>query len=230
MALEDIVVEHDEHTYRMGVREEDGKIFTTMPDNLQLLESPSDIYEVIKKLRDAFKPPEEAIVNNMEYNSRNAELFKENFFPKELETLYYMSLGYNNKAIAQNMKISKNTVKTNIIRLYGKFRFPNHGNKRVLTTMDYQKALPHLFPMRQYDPIELTNRQYEVARMIAEGRTRADIAEELVIGDTTVHTHTNDIYNRVRDQLPPGYVLQVHIVNLFSSGAFYSKSNPTDVR
>jgi len=232
LKLEDIVVEHEGNTYSMGVEEEDGKIFTTMPDNLHELESPSDIYRVIEKLRDAFKPPEEAIINNIEYNPNAAKFFKERFQQRQLETMYYLSLGYNDEVIAQNMLIGKTSVMNYITSInYRIIGWPDHLDKRVSIAMNFPKAFPHIFPMRQYDPIELTDRKYEIARMIAEGRTNSSIAEELVISASTVKSHVKNISRKIGDQLPSGYDYHVHIANIFSSGAFYSESNnPTGVR
>jgi len=175
--------------------------------------------------------PDGVVVNNIEYNPKSAKFFKENFTPKQLQTLYYLSLGYNNESIAQNRNIGEKTVEKHIKNVYRIMDFPNHMNKRVPTAMDYRKAFPHLFPMRQYYPIKLTDRQYEVARMTAEGYTNISQAMELEIKVAAIERRTTFISRRVRDQLPSGYILRVHIANLFSGGVFYSKSNnPAVVR
>jgi DNA-binding NarL/FixJ family response regulator len=48
-------------------------------------------------------------------------------------------------------------------------------------------ALPRL-------PADLTERELEVLRRLASGRTKRQIAAELVISASTVHTHTVHIY------------------------------------
>ena len=46
-----------------------------------------------------------------------------------------------------------------------------------------QAALPPL-------PADLTERELEILRRLAAGRTKGEIAAELVISPSTVHTHT----------------------------------------
>ena len=43
-------------------------------------------------------------------------------------------------------------------------------------------------------PVELTERELEVLRLLASGRTKRQIAAELFISFSTVHTHTVHIY------------------------------------
>ena len=43
-------------------------------------------------------------------------------------------------------------------------------------------------------PADLTERELEVLRLLAGGRTKRQIAAELVVSQSTVHTHTVHIY------------------------------------
>ena len=43
-------------------------------------------------------------------------------------------------------------------------------------------------------PAELTEREFEILRLLVGGRTKREIATELVISPSTVHTHTVHIY------------------------------------
>ena len=43
-------------------------------------------------------------------------------------------------------------------------------------------------------PAGLTEREFEILRRLASGRTKREIAAELVISPSTVHTHTVHIY------------------------------------
>jgi DNA-binding NarL/FixJ family response regulator len=43
-------------------------------------------------------------------------------------------------------------------------------------------------------PVDLTERELEVLRLLASGRTKREIAGELFISHSTVHTHTVHIY------------------------------------
>jgi DNA-binding NarL/FixJ family response regulator len=51
---------------------------------------------------------------------------------------------------------------------------------------------PELPPL----PAGLTERELDVLRRLAAGRTKRRIAEELVISPSTVHTHTVHIYDK----------------------------------
>ena len=51
---------------------------------------------------------------------------------------------------------------------------------------------------RQEYPDGLTERQAEVLRLIAGGKTNSEIAEELVLSERTVQRHVADIYTKIR--------------------------------
>ncbi|MBV9230332.1 MAG: response regulator transcription factor, partial [Chloroflexi bacterium] len=46
-------------------------------------------------------------------------------------------------------------------------------------------------------PVKLTQREREVLRLLAQGLTSAQIAEQLVIGQVTVNAHVRSIYNKL---------------------------------
>jgi DNA-binding CsgD family transcriptional regulator len=45
-------------------------------------------------------------------------------------------------------------------------------------------------------PVDLTERELEVLRLLVRGRTKREIAAELFISHSTVHTHTVHIYEK----------------------------------
>jgi DNA-binding CsgD family transcriptional regulator len=51
-------------------------------------------------------------------------------------------------------------------------------------------------PTRSSWPADLTDREVEVLRLLAQGRTRKQIATSLFISESTVHTHTTHIYEK----------------------------------
>jgi len=196
-------------------KEEDGNIFTRLPDSL-------DSSTLLKLIH--LDLPERAVINGIEYDLKAAEFFK-GLSPRTLGVLYYMSLGNKYEGITQKMGIKKSSVQTHLIKFYDKIYIPNDKNKHVSVSTTFQKTFPHIFPVQQYEPIKLTNRQYEVAQKIAEGYSNTFISTELGTVIETIKRHENEISLKIRDQLPNDYNLRVHIANLFNSGVFYSKSN-----
>jgi DNA-binding NarL/FixJ family response regulator len=51
-------------------------------------------------------------------------------------------------------------------------------------------------PTRSSWPAGLTDREVDVMRLLARGRTRKQIATSLYISESTVHTHTTHIYEK----------------------------------
>ena len=51
-------------------------------------------------------------------------------------------------------------------------------------------------PVRATWPAGLTDREVEVLRLLARGRTRKQIAAKLYISPSTVHTHTLHVYEK----------------------------------
>lgn len=51
-------------------------------------------------------------------------------------------------------------------------------------------------PTRAAWPAALTNREVDVPRVLARGQTRKQIANQLFIPESTVHTHTAHIYEK----------------------------------
>src|SRR5581483_9099824 len=63
----------------------------------------------------------------------------------------------------------------------------------VRAVLDAAGAPPPAFPPL---PADLTERELDVLRRLIAGRTKREIASELVISQSTVHTHTVHIYGK----------------------------------
>ena len=58
-------------------------------------------------------------------------------------------------------------------------------------------ALQHADPMDGYDGPELTQREHEVLKLVAQGLTNAEIAAELILGVETVRTHMSRLLGKL---------------------------------
>ena len=62
-----------------------------------------------------------------------------------------------------------------------------------------QRVLQELARPRQQPDVDpaLTPREIEVLRLVAQGRSNREIADELVISEVTVRTHVSNILNKL---------------------------------
>lgn len=68
----------------------------------------------------------------------------------------------------------------------------------VVRTMQKSLGIPHVqTPRFDNSRPELTQREIEVMKLIGEGLNNKDIAERLVITETTVKTHVNNIFGKL---------------------------------
>lgn len=75
-----------------------------------------------KTLNDLLKYFEKEIITDEPKVNYDLSIFEDLLTPKELEVLNLMSLGYSNKNISLNLKISNNTTKTHIKNIYQKLQ------------------------------------------------------------------------------------------------------------
>jgi HD-GYP domain-containing protein (c-di-GMP phosphodiesterase class II)/DNA-binding CsgD family transcriptional regulator len=74
----------------------------------------------------------------------------------------------------------------------------------VRAVLDAAGAPPPAFPPL---PADLTERELQVLRLLAGGRTKRQIAAELVVSQSTVHTHTVHIYAKCGVQTRAGLAM-----------------------
>ena len=75
-----------------------------------------------------------------------------------------------------------------------------------------QSRLPHLV---EENP--LTEREFEIIRLLAEGLVKKEIASQLKIGYSTVDTHVAHIYEKLDVSNAPAAVDRAHRLGLFST-------------
>jgi LuxR family maltose regulon positive regulatory protein len=72
--------------------------------------------------------------------------------------------------------------------------FPKDASEAIQVTVPPQPAALSLQPLAE----PLSARELEVLRMIASGKSNAEIARMLVIAISTVKTHTNSIFSKLQ--------------------------------
>jgi len=77
--------------------------------------------------------------------------------------------------------------------------------------------IPRPAPPKEVD--ELTTREREVFRLIAAGRSNAEIAQELYISDTTVKTHVTHIFQKLHLRDRAQAVVLAYETGLFEADA-----------
>lgn len=224
-SLDDIVAELNGQKFVMAVSEEDGKIFTTLPDEFYEIKNPADFYEVLRQFRDDFKPEDGATVNNEVYDAESAEHFMKNYTPRQLEVLYYLSLGTKINSISDIIDIKIRGQVTEIMKKY-RSHSPDSTRRDVINS--FRHAFPHLYQFPKKGPFELTDQEYDIARRTLEGETHEQTATVYGVSKSFINHCLIDIYDRFRDQLQenqnPKFVLGIY----FDLGLFYSKSNPKE--
>jgi DNA-binding NarL/FixJ family response regulator len=83
--------------------------------------------------------------------------------------------------------------------------------------------IPRPTPPKEFD--ELTAREQEVFRLMADGLSNTEIAQELYISDTTVKTHITHILQKLelRDRVQA--VVLAHQTGLFGADSFSSRTS-----
>jgi DNA-binding NarL/FixJ family response regulator len=70
----------------------------------------------------------------------------------------------------------------------------------VMISMPTSAETPSTLPTKSPPPYpdDLTSREVEVLRLLAQGLTDAQIAEQLIISSRTVNTHLTSIYGKIQ--------------------------------
>jgi DNA-binding NarL/FixJ family response regulator len=79
------------------------------------------------------------------------------------------------------------------------------------------KTLKAKLPKQGSEPA-LSNREQEVLALLAEGLAQKEIAAKLNISSTTIVTHINHIYEKLKVTNAPAAINKAHLLGLFLSG------------
>ncbi len=72
-----------------------------------------------------------------------------------------------------------------------------HRNEKIVPGAQAEPVTVMLPVSRKLYPAGLTRREVEVLRLVAQGLTNANVAEQLVISQRTVNTHLTSIYRKL---------------------------------
>lgn len=85
----------------------------------------------------------------------------------------------------------------------GLFQFSEGVGQQIIAQLNQQNETPAQTPETDISQYGLTNREIEVLRLIANGATNKEIAQELIISENTVKNHVSNIFSRLnaRDRI-----------------------------
>jgi len=198
----------------------DGIHFSTDPKSLEMVRGGKFIDYL-----NSYVPLEGSIVNNIEYDSEAASFFRSVLTPKQLETLYYVSLGLEDEAVAQIRNVTPNSLKQYMSTINRKLKdVLQDQDPRIGSIISYQSAFPHLFPELENTFVELTSKGYIIANLIGEGRTDTYIAAQLAIVEEEVEWHIEQIYGSISSLVSPQDHLRSKVAILARRGMFKEPS------
>jgi DNA-binding NarL/FixJ family response regulator len=109
---------------------------------------------------------------------------------REEEVLRLLAAGRSNQQIADELVISLNTVRRHVSNIFDK---TGVANRTEAANFAYHHGLSDT----QAAPDGLSLREVEVLRLIAAGKSNAQIADELVISQNTVIRHVSNIFAKI---------------------------------
>jgi DNA-binding NarL/FixJ family response regulator/pimeloyl-ACP methyl ester carboxylesterase len=116
---------------------------------------------------------------------------------REVEVLRLLAAGRSNQQIADELFISINTVIRHVANIFDKTGAVNRAQAAVYAKerdLLPGKSASHA-GLRTHE--SMSRRELEVLRLIAEGRSNQQIADELMISIRTVERHINHIYEKI---------------------------------
>jgi ATP/maltotriose-dependent transcriptional regulator MalT len=89
------------------------------------------------------------------------------------------------------------------------------GTAEILAPKAMEPSSPSLAQMQPISPAGLTTRELEVLRLVAQGLTDAQVAQQLVISPRTVNSHLTSIYSKLgvdSRTAATHYVMEHHLI------------------
>lgn len=199
----------------------------TLLDSLEVGDSADDLYS---RLGIGPEDSEAELKATLVYSVYLPDEFSKTYLKmnplgeRQEEVFSLAAQGYSDQRIAEELVIFPSSVRSHLRRTYLKLGIEHNPglDRRIKAVSKWRRLFPEKFPESEFiqeDPKidTLSEREYEVLSLAAEGYTNTKIADELVISTKTVEAHLGHIYSKLEINSEDGIDMKVVAMLMYHS-------------